>query len=107
VLPAGVVMGLAWTSMGGSTLVIECINTHATYLSLSPSLDVVPDAGSRAGKDREGGKFEMSGSLGDVMKESGRIALSFARVYLRKIAPENSFFDTVPLHCPLSLAPPV
>nr|NVI75669.1 Lon protease [Cucujiformia] len=51
--PPGVVMGLAWTAMGGSTLYIE-----TTTRRLSPQKDSVE------------GSLELTGHLGDVMKES-------------------------------------
>lgn len=62
--PAGVVMGLAWTAMGGSTLFIET--------ALSRPL------ATNGGKE-EGG-ISVTGQLGDVMKESTQIAYTFAKV---------------------------
>ncbi len=58
--PPGVVMGLAWTAMGGSTLYIETV--------MSQSL-----------KEEMGG-VNCTGQLGDVMKESVDIAYTFAKV---------------------------
>ncbi|KAJ7308414.1 hypothetical protein JRQ81_008959 [Phrynocephalus forsythii] len=57
--PPGVVMGLAWTAMGGSTLFVE------TSL--------------RRPKEKESkeGSLEVTGQLGDVMKESAKIAYTF------------------------------
>ena len=69
--PPGVVMGLAWTAMGGSTLYIEsCL---AKPLS---------DA-----KDDSSGTIRITGQLGDVMKESAEIAYTFAKVlyYLQAV----------------------
>merc|ERR1719239_844246 len=48
--PAGVALGLAWTSMGGSTLYIETV-------------------GQKAKEAGTGGGVELTGNLGDVMKE--------------------------------------
>jgi ATP-dependent Lon protease len=62
---AGVVTGLAWTSVGGDILFIEA--------SLSP------------GK----GRLTLTGSLGDVMKESAAIALAYLRAH-------SSYFDIHP-----------
>ena len=59
----GVVVGLAWTSVGGEILFIES--------SLQPG---------------QNGKLILTGSLGDVMKESATIALS----YIRAHAPQAS-----------------
>ena len=72
--PAGVALGLAWTSMGGSTLYIE---------TLSQS---VKEAGT-------GGALEVTGNLGDVMKESIKIAGTFARVFLSRMDESNEFFS--------------
>lgn len=51
----GVVNGLAWTSVGGTILPIECITMNGT------------------------GKIELTGSLGDVMQESAKTAISCIR----------------------------
>ena len=61
--PPGVVMGLAWTAMGGSTLYIE------TCLAKALSED-----------KEEGGALVITGQLGDVMKESAKIAYTYAKV---------------------------
>ncbi|XP_061457847.1 lon protease homolog, mitochondrial [Rhineura floridana] len=80
VTPPGVVMGLAWTAMGGSTLFIE------TSL--------------RRPKDRESkdGSLEVTGQLGDVMKESAKIAYTFAQAFLMQRVPGNDFLVTSHLH---------
>lgn len=84
----GVVMGLAWTSMGGSALYIESVLEHAITKDSSP-------------------KLERTGQLGDVMKESVRIAYSFSKMFLAKNFPENKFFDKaqIHLHCPEGATP--
>ena len=63
--PPGVVMGLAWTAMGGSTLYVETALSHPVV-----------------GKDKETsrGRLLSTGQLGDVMKESTEIAYTFAKV---------------------------
>jgi Lon-like ATP-dependent protease len=83
VTPPGVAMGLAWTSMGGAALYVESILETA----LSPR--------SRPG-------FEQTGNLMTVMKESTRIAYSFAKSVMAKDFSENKFFEKakVHLHCP-------
>ncbi|XP_010770927.1 lon protease homolog, mitochondrial [Notothenia coriiceps] len=79
VTPPGVVMGLAWTSMGGTTLFIE------TSL--------------RRPSDPKGeGSLELTGQLGDVMKESAKIATTFARAFLMNQEPENNFLVNSHLH---------
>ncbi|KAH7865744.1 hypothetical protein Vadar_010664 [Vaccinium darrowii] len=75
--PAGVVMGLAWTAMGGSTLYIE-----TTLVEQSE------------GK----GALHVTGQLGDVMKESTQIAHTVARAILLEKDPENTFFANSKLH---------
>lgn len=80
VTPPGVVMGLAWTAMGGSTLFIESTIRK-------PS----------GGKKSEG-TFEVTGHLGDVMKESIHIAMTVARNYLKREDPSNTFLYDSHLH---------
>ncbi|KAK5649410.1 hypothetical protein RI129_000439 [Pyrocoelia pectoralis] len=79
--PPGVVMGLAWTAMGGSTLFIETTTRRKS-----------------AEKDSSSTSLEITGHLGDVMKESARIALTVARNYMRAIDPENTFLEHSHLH---------
>lgn len=75
--PVGVVMGLAWTSMGGSTLYIE-----TTFVEESE------------GK----GGLHITGHLGNVMKESAEIAHTVARRIMFDKDPENLFFANSKLH---------
>lgn len=70
----GVATGLAYTSVGGDTLQIE--------VSLTP------------GK----GKLQLTGKLGDVMKESAQTALSYIRSLTHKLDIKPSFFDEHDLH---------
>ncbi|XP_069505698.1 lon protease homolog, mitochondrial [Ambystoma mexicanum] len=80
ITPPGVVMGLAWTAMGGSSLFIE--------------------TSMRCPRDKEikDGSLEVTGQLGDVMKESARIAYTFARAFLMKKEPSNEFLLTSHIH---------
>jgi ATP-dependent Lon protease len=71
---AGVVTGLAWTSVGGDILFIEA--------SLSP------------GK----GRLTLTGSLGDVMKESAAIALAYLRANAAKFGIDGRLFDQWDIH---------
>ncbi|CDP18248.1 unnamed protein product [Coffea canephora] len=75
--PVGVVMGLAWTAMGGSTLYIET---------------TLVEQGE--GK----GALHVTGQLGDVMKESSQIAHTLARAILLEKDPANPFFANSKLH---------
>ncbi|XP_035446991.2 lon protease homolog, mitochondrial isoform X2 [Spodoptera frugiperda] len=90
ITPPGVVMGLAWTAMGGSTLFIETAIRNAATDDKSPF-----------------GSMELTGHLGDVMKESARIALTVARNYMATYYPENKFLNTshIHLHVPEGATP--
>jgi ATP-dependent Lon protease len=83
ITPAGVAMGLAWTSMGGAALYVESILENVLSASSTPGL-------------------ERTGNLKNVMKESTVIAYSFAKSVMAKRFPENKFFEKakVHLHCP-------
>lgn len=76
--PPGVVMGLAWTAMGGSSLYIETASRRASKL--------IKD-------DDAGGSIHLTGNLGTVMKESAQIALTVARNYLRTKNEDNTFLE--------------
>ncbi|MBM3143587.1 MAG: endopeptidase La [Chloroflexi bacterium] len=70
----GVATGLAWTPTGGDVLFIE-----ATRMP--------------------GGKgFQLTGSLGDVMKESAKAALSFVRSQAKKLGLEENFYSEADFH---------
>ncbi|TDG45260.1 hypothetical protein AWZ03_008322 [Drosophila navojoa] len=82
VTPAGVVMGLAWTAMGGSSLYIETSRRHI-----------------RAEKpESTAGVLHLTGNLGDVMKESAQIALTVARNFLYTYDPKNKFLEQEHIH---------
>ncbi|MFI3170186.1 MAG: endopeptidase La, partial [Faecalibacterium sp.] len=80
----GIANGLAWTSVGGETLPIEV---------------QVIEQGS--------GKVEVTGSLGDVMKESAKIALTYARVNAAHygIAPDRLKNCDLHIHAPEGAVP--
>jgi ATP-dependent Lon protease len=71
---AGVVTGLAWTSVGGDILFIESILSK--------------------GK----GKLTLSGQLGDVMKESAMTALSYLRAHAELLDIDYRIFEQYDLH---------
>ncbi|MBR9921963.1 MAG: endopeptidase La [Bacteroidetes bacterium] len=71
----GVVLGLAYTSLGGATLYIE----------------------SSAVKSKSGG-FKRTGQLGSVMQESSEIAYSYIRSLLSEDKAATEFFDTYKIH---------
>lgn len=86
--PPGVTMGLAWTSMGGAALYVECILENALSHDSRPGLEV-------------------TGNLQNVMKESTHISYSFAKSVMARQFPENRFFEKakVHLHCPEGAVP--
>ncbi|MCH4890393.1 endopeptidase La [Acidaminobacter sp. JC074] len=70
----GVVMGLAWTAVGGTTLNIEVAKL--------------------SGK----GKLVLTGQLGDVMKESARAGMSYIRSISNKYNLESDFHEKMDIH---------
>jgi len=84
-LPNGIVMGLAYTSMGGSALYIE---TQGIKRGVDSE-----------GKPRGGGTIKATGQLGDVMKESTQIAYTVARARLNELSGgSNNYFDVTDIH---------
>ncbi|KAG1473241.1 hypothetical protein G6F56_001070 [Rhizopus delemar] len=86
--PPGVVMGLAWTSMGGSSLYIESVLESSLNSKSTPQLS-------------------KTGQLGDVMKESTSIAYTYAKSLIASRFPKNKFFEKAKLHlhCPAGAVP--
>ncbi len=70
----GLVTGLAWTSVGGETLEVEVNVMDGT------------------------GKLELTGNLGDVMKESAHAALSYIRANVQKLGIAPDFYKTKDIH---------
>ncbi|MDE7247051.1 MAG: endopeptidase La [Lachnospiraceae bacterium] len=70
----GIVRGLAWTSVGGDTLEIE--------------VNMMPGEG----------KIDLTGQMGDVMKESARTALSYVRSVSGKYKMADSFYKKKDFH---------
>lgn len=72
--PIGLVTGLAWTSVGGETLEVEVNVMEGT------------------------GKLELTGNLGDVMKESAHAALSYIRSHCAQLKVDPDFYKNKDIH---------
>lgn len=70
----GIAGGLAWTSVGGVTMSIE--------------VNIFPGTG----------KIELTGSLGDVMKESAKTALSYIRSQAKELGVSETFYKDTDIH---------
>ena len=70
----GVATGLAWTSVGGEILFIEATKMFGT------------------------GKLQLTGQLGDVMKESAQAALSYVRANAERLGINKDFLEKADLH---------
>ncbi|HBN84891.1 MAG TPA: endopeptidase La, partial [Clostridiales bacterium] len=70
----GIARGLAWTSVGGDTLLIE--------------VNIMPG----------NGRIELTGNLGDVMKESAKIAISYIRTRCNEFGIDPDFYKTKDIH---------
>ena len=70
----GIINGLAWTQVGGEIMQLEVASMKGT------------------------GKVELTGSLGDVMKESARAAISFVRANAEKYGIDPEFYKDCDIH---------
>lgn len=70
----GIINGLAWTSVGGEIMQLEVSVMEGT------------------------GKIELTGSLGDVMKESAKTAISFVRANAEKYGIDSDFYKNKDIH---------
>jgi ATP-dependent Lon protease len=71
---AGIVTGLAWTAVGGETLLVEAIHMPGT------------------------GKLVLTGQLGDVMKESAQAGFSYIRAKARDFGIDPNFYNNTDIH---------
>ena len=70
----GMVTGLAWTPVGGDTLTIEAVDMAGT------------------------GKLELTGQLGDVMKESAKAGVSYIRSRAKELGINENFHKDLDIH---------
>ena len=70
----GIVNGLAWTSLGGDVLRIECSSMKGN------------------------GKLELTGHLGEVMKESAKAAISYIRKHATELSVDPEFYSNRDIH---------
>ena len=70
----GVATGLAWTAFGGETLLVEVNSMKGT------------------------GKLQLTGQLGDVMKESAMAGISYIRANYEKLGIDSKFYKEMDLH---------
>ena len=94
--PPGVVMGLAYTSMGGAALYVEVTTTSTQWEGPGQGTDGKQGgtgAGEAGKSDSEsnsarggggGASLQVTGKMGDVMQESSKISHTFARRFLKK-----------------------
>lgn len=80
VTPAGVIMGLAWTQIGGTSLYVESTGEPV----------------------EKGGDFRVTGRLGETMKESSNVAFALAKSFVK-----TDYFKkhNVYVHCPEGAIP--
>ncbi len=71
---SGVATGLAWTPVGGEILFIEATRMHGS------------------------GKLQLTGQLGDVMKESAQAALSYVRARAKSLGLSEDFLEKSDIH---------
>ena len=82
--PPGVVMGLAYTAMGGSALYIETVGIRSEDKKKKPK-----------GSDVS---LNLTGQLGEVMTESSNIAMTVARRKLQKWDSSSDFYENNKIH---------
>jgi ATP-dependent Lon protease len=73
---AGIVTGLAWTSVGGEVLYVE----------------------SSLSKSKSGGKLSLTGNLGEVMKESAILALEYIKAHANDLDISPELFENYNVH---------
>ncbi|CAE7210935.1 LONP1, partial [Symbiodinium pilosum] len=109
-MPPGVVMGLAWTNLGGATLFIEArgrmlkgldieiISDSVSFQEADLPQDKPEPTTPDANEDADLSSMQVTGQLGSVMSESSSISLTFARMFLRELSPDNSYLDKAQIH---------
>jgi len=113
--PPGVVMGLAWTAMGGATLYVEARGQlprgleqdHRARLDggtlHKPGEVVIVADGEEPTSSKGviggiGGSMKVTGQLGSVMNESSAISFTYARLFIKEVDVNNQFLDSARIH---------
>jgi len=102
--PPGVIMGLAWTAMGGATLYVEARGRLPRRSGATDSNDDSSQAGSDSTSSGDSGgggltgSMHVTGQLGSVMSESSAVALTYARLFMREFNPSNHYLDDARIH---------
>lgn len=103
--PPGVIMGLAWTAMGGSALYIEASLARKLrqpfQSKTNNSADVTAVSINQQQQQNQIsllGSLETTGHLGEVMKESMRTAYTVAKNILMRRDPDNEFLEQAHIH---------
>jgi Lon-like ATP-dependent protease len=114
--PPGVVMGLAWTAMGGASLYVEALGqlprssasggasagTSMNGDSGTVQVEIVRKDSEGGGQARTGGgdnsSVKVTGQLGEVMSESCSISHTYARLFVRELDKDSTYLDQAKVH---------
>ncbi len=90
----GVVVGLAWTPLGGEILFIEATDVPRRLTAQAG----VPALAAAADSANSFGQFKLTGQLGEVMTESAAIAYSYVKKKTKRNKTARAFFDENDIH---------
>ena len=96
----GIANGLAWTSIGGETLPIEVqvIDNGSGKITVTGSLGDVMKESATIAYQYIKGDISLTGQLGDVMKESAQLAITYARVHAAEYGIDSERLKKCDLH---------
>ncbi|KAK0427714.1 hypothetical protein QR680_010385 [Steinernema hermaphroditum] len=99
ITPPGVIMGLAWTAMGGSALYIEAsLRRRYKEKEEHTAVEASGELKTTAHPMSEPGSLEATGHLGDVMKESMKTAYTVAKNIMMRRYPDSEFLERAHIH---------